>query len=426
MGSAKAAWLQRRLAQLGRALDPDAAASRRELRTMLEELRQHEHGAVERTNERVSSLEELVKEIASGTAANARQLARVRGIAAKQRELLSQFVRRSHIDARRIQSEQQVTARLARLSRSRLPIVVGPWTGEVGFELLYWIPFLHWVRETFPIDPDRLIVLSRGGVGAWYRHVTDNYDEVFRYALPREFHAATADRKKQQRVSAFDRHLVRQVMRARGIRRAHILHPSLMYTLYNAFWRYTATVKQLEGLARFRRLAPVGADVAEGLALPDNFVAVRFYFSECFPDTPANREFATRVIEGLAARTNVVLLNNDLLVDDHSDFSPPHAGRVHVLSAHMSPETNLALQTAAISRASAFVGTYGGYSYLAPLYGVHSVAFHSRTTFKQHHLELAHRVFQRLGAARLVPVDIRQTSVLADTMAGVLTAATTR
>ena len=26
------------------------------------------------------------------------------------------------------------------LVRSTLPIVVGPWTGEVGFELLYWIP----------------------------------------------------------------------------------------------------------------------------------------------------------------------------------------------------------------------------------------------------------------------------------------------
>ena len=24
------------------------------------------------------------------------------------------------------------------------PILVGPWLGEVGFELLYWIPFLRW------------------------------------------------------------------------------------------------------------------------------------------------------------------------------------------------------------------------------------------------------------------------------------------
>jgi hypothetical protein len=24
-------------------------------------------------------------------------------------------------------------------------IIAGPWTGEVGFELLYWIPFLNWL-----------------------------------------------------------------------------------------------------------------------------------------------------------------------------------------------------------------------------------------------------------------------------------------
>jgi hypothetical protein len=57
---------------------------------------------------------------------------------------------------------------MARIARSRLPVIVGPWTGEVGFELLYWIPFLQWVRETFPIDPARMIVISRGGVASWY------------------------------------------------------------------------------------------------------------------------------------------------------------------------------------------------------------------------------------------------------------------
>ncbi len=36
----------------------------------------------------------------------------------------------------------------------------------------------------------------------------------------------------------------------------------------------------------------------------------------------------------------------------------------------MTPERNLAVQTAVIARARAFVGTYGGYSYLAPFCGV--------------------------------------------------------
>ena len=89
----------------------------------------------------------------------------------------------------------------------------------------------------------------------------------------------------------------------------------------------------------------------------------------------------------------------------------------------MRPEDNLALQTAAIVGATAFVGTYGGYSYLAPLCGVSSVAFFSRQTFKQHHLELAHRAFQRLGGAQLNPVDVRLVQPLADALSGLSGAA---
>ena len=45
-------------------------------------------------------------------------------------------------------------------------VIVGPWTGEVGFELLYWIPFLNWLCEQ-GLDSRRFIVVSRGGTAPW-------------------------------------------------------------------------------------------------------------------------------------------------------------------------------------------------------------------------------------------------------------------
>ena len=51
---------------------------------------------------------------------------------------------------------------------ARRHIVVGPWLSEVGFELLYWIPFLNWVKTYRPFDPERMVVVSRGGAGIWY------------------------------------------------------------------------------------------------------------------------------------------------------------------------------------------------------------------------------------------------------------------
>ena len=37
---------------------------------------------------------------------------------------------------------------------------------------------------------------------------------------------------------------------------------------------------------------------------------------------------------------------------------------------------------------------------------MNSIAFYSKANFKRQHLDLAHRVFDRLGPARLLPVDV--------------------
>ena len=48
-------------------------------------------------------------------------------------------------------------------------LVVGPWLSEVGFEALYWVPFLHWLKTAFHVDPERVVAVSRGGVGGLVR-----------------------------------------------------------------------------------------------------------------------------------------------------------------------------------------------------------------------------------------------------------------
>ena len=68
---------------------------------------------------------------------------------------------------------------LARLAKVPGPILVGPWLSEVGFELLYWVPFLKWAVAEFALDPSRLIAVSRGGVSSWYQGIADNYVDLF-------------------------------------------------------------------------------------------------------------------------------------------------------------------------------------------------------------------------------------------------------
>ena len=67
------------------------------------------------------------------------------------------------------------------------PILVGPWVGEVGFEVLYWVPFVRWAAQEFHIDPARLVAISRGGTAGWYRPFVGRYHEVFDYVSREEF-----------------------------------------------------------------------------------------------------------------------------------------------------------------------------------------------------------------------------------------------
>ena len=63
----------------------------------------------------------------------------------------------------------------------------------------------------------------------------------------------------------------------------------------------------------------------------------------------------------------------------------------------MTPATNLDVQTRIIAGADAYVGTYGGFSYVAPLVGTHALTFYSHITgFRFDHLEVAKRVFSGL------------------------------
>jgi hypothetical protein len=307
--------------------------------------------------------------------------------------------------------ERRATRRVERLARSGRPVVVGPWSGEVGFELLYWVPFVTWMLEQAKVSPDRVLVISRGGAGAWYQHLAGRYADILSQVTPEEFRART-ELKKQRTIGAFDRAVLRRAMREADISGAVLVHPDLMYRLFYPFWKQQVSLRRVEGFTSYRLLSsPARPDLS--VRLPREYVAVRFYFSDCFPDTVDNRTFVESVIRTLAESTDVVVLNTGLRLDDHSDHAASRSQRIHSIEDLMTPAGNLEVQTAVIAGARAFVGTYGGYAYLAPLLGINALAFYSvEDAFFAHHLELARRVFRRLGGGSLVPLDVRDEELL--------------
>jgi hypothetical protein len=252
--------------------------------------------------------------------------------------------------------------RLGRILAGRGPIVAGPWCSEIGFELLYWIPFLTWATTRRPELANRLVVLSRGGAAHWYSHVSSRYVDVFDYfgreayldAIQRTA-AAKKGKQKQFETSSFDLTLIERVKQTLALSEADLLHPSLMYQFFRETFK-DDSVHHMRSISRYRQLPTPDANQLAGV-LPDDYVAVRFYFNYSFPDSGDNREFVSSVLRNLTDKTNVVMLNTGMRLDDHWDYDLFDSQRLFRLDGVIKAANNLDIQTVAISRARAFVGT---------------------------------------------------------------------
>jgi hypothetical protein len=300
--------------------------------------------------------------------------------------------------------ERDLAAMVARSA----PIVAGPWLGEVGFELLYWVPFLRWCADRLDVDADRFLVLSRGGTGSWYRPFAARYADVFDQVSAETFrdqHDARVrelGEQKQTRVTAFDQELIAAAMRRAHVTDWSLLHPSRMYDLLNPYWWGHQADGWVHAHVRYAKLAP---PPSVGIPdMPSRYTAVKFYFNDCFPATTQNRAFVRDTLRTLAASGPVIALSTGLNLDDHGGVRVDEHGVRH-LPEGMNAAQNLQVQSAVVARAEAFVGTYGGFCYMAPFYGVKSAAFYSDPNgFSQKHLHMARSAFEAIGAAGMLEV----------------------
>ena len=311
---------------------------------------------------------------------------------------------------------------LQAIARGTHTIVAGPWLGEVGFELLYWVPFLRWFTERFEVDPERMLVVSRGGTSSWYRPFAAGYREIFDYLSPAEFRQRHHERvaangeQKQTRILAFEHNLLQRF--TPDVRNRAMLHPATMYRLFRPFWWGHVDESWVHRFARYRRFdAPdPGGSLHDAGSTPSldfardrqdrPYVAVKFYFNDCFPSTDVDRAFVRQTMHAYAERGPVVSLTTGLNIDDHGGADSPDS-RVREALRDVAPRENLLVQSAVVAGASRFVGTYGGFSYLAPFYGVPSTAYYADPKgFSPRHLLMARSALAVLGTPDLL--DVRQ------------------
>jgi hypothetical protein len=287
----------------------------------------------------------------------------------------------------------EIDRALEAIARDSRPIAVGPWLGEVGFELLYWVPFVRWFTERYAIDPRRVIAVSRGGAGTWYAPYAAHAYDALAFMTPDEFRRKNEERndrfgeQKQLAVAALDEEILAAVRRECG-GDVVLLHPSLMYRLFAPYWWGHRSLEWVRRRTRYQLLEPPAVPID----LPERYTAVKFYFNDCFRSTPGNRAFVERTIRDLERDGPVISLSTGVSIDDHAPCEPEE-GAMRGIREVMLPQTNLLAQSAVVARAQRFVGTYGGFAYLAPFFGVPADSYYSEPdAFSMRHLDLARHV----------------------------------
>jgi hypothetical protein len=289
------------------------------------------------------------------------------------------------------------------------PIMVGPWLSEVGYEALYWVPFLRWFTRQYDVDPERVIAVSRGGVATWYAGIASQYVEQFDLLGPEEFAARNEARRrdndqKQLAFSDFDHEILTRARARLGIDSAAVCHPSTMFRLLRQFWLGNDSLQAVLDYTEYERVTAIAAvDLPK---LPDTFVAVKFYTGRALMDTPTHRDQLRCLVERISRRHTVVALNTNLSLDEHADYVFKDVPGLITLDGWLTPQNNLAVQTEVIRRATRFVGTCGSLAWLAPMLGTETLAVYADDHFLTPHLYAARHAYNSMDAARFTPMDL--------------------
>jgi hypothetical protein len=287
---------------------------------------------------------------------------------------------------------------------TKWPILVGPWRSEVGFEVLYWLPWLQRFCRQYQIKESRLIAISRGGAAQWYSAA--KAVELYDYLPPdriRKAMIADAGRTgsvKQFAPASWEEKLIPLIADDLGLRRYHVLHPSVMYRGLNDFWAGKVSMEVALKDFAFDPF-PIPHPPLD-LPLPERFVAVRFYQRHTWPMDEPNQLWVGNLVDRIAKKLPVVVLDPPFHADDHQDF-PLSGPNIISLAPYVTLRNNLAVQSAVIAKSQAFVGTYGGTMQLAVRLRKPAVGFYKQFSgTAAQHLDLTHR----LGVMQNVPAFV--------------------
>jgi hypothetical protein len=275
------------------------------------------------------------------------------------------------------QSLRPVKTALEEIQQGTAPVFVGPWVDSVANELLYWIPFVRWMSQTYGIPRERLIVVSHNGVAEWYGTLAQRYIDsaglFSRAELEHWSHRSVPQRDqdpKQAVMSPFDTEIIERAAKAFELSDYQVFHP---FTLFRVFRRLLAD-RGPEQLAEVLRHQPLDPAVRKAIGGRESYVAVSLQFSQGLPDTEENRRFLSELLAEVAAEHDVVVVD----CPPPAGIEVPDSPRIKVLDRCATDAERHALQMRTLARARVFVGGHNDLAVLAAFCSTPALTYHSK------------------------------------------------
>ena len=177
------------------------------------------------------------------------------------------------------------------------PLIIGPWLGEVGPELQYWIPWLTKLQQRGELAGRRLIVVSRGGAEPWYRHITNEYVDAYDVLTHAELRQIRTERptEKQFAWTPGEQNLVQQAAAKLGVTEYTTLHPFSLWKNILLYFQERQPLSWLLDRLAFQQIRETAITEAAARltlpSLPEEYIVARLYVSDLFPASPANQQF---------------------------------------------------------------------------------------------------------------------------------------
>lgn len=261
------------------------------------------------------------------------------------------------------------------IKNSNAPIVIGPFLMELGFELLYWIPFVTKLLAEIETKEKPIYVLGRGGSQNWYPIQDKVCIEVFDFWSESEFNSSASMRYKsfgnQKQIAPHfsEEILLENFSQLYGLKSFQVLHPSLMVLLLEFYWDSRYPVKWLTHFCDFEK---VQKEFVRSKNVKQFEVGFKFYSRESLESTNGFaccvRAFKSKFKPGKSLH-----FLPQLNIDEHTPFVE------FIDSSDVICEpgirNNLFVQSIELAKCKAFMGTYGGFAYLAQYLGVPTAAW---------------------------------------------------